>query len=157
MPPPAILDPAAIDLERVLWDRSRIDAILPHRFEFGLVDAVLLADTATGIYAGYYDATPDAWWVRGHIPGRPLLPGVLMIEIAAQLSSIMYHAFVGGNRFMGFAGVDDVKFRGVVEPPARLLVVGRSIEAKPRRMICDTQGFVNGTMVFEARITGMPI
>lgn len=157
MPPPVILDPAQIDLAQVVMDKGQINAAIPHRFEFSLVDAVVYVDQSSGTYAGYHDVKPDAFWVRGHIPGRPLLPGVLMIECAAQLASIMYRRYFPDSGFIGFTGVDGVKFRGVVQPPARLLIIGRMVEAKPRRVICDSQGFVAGQMIFEGRITGMPV
>jgi 3-hydroxyacyl-[acyl-carrier-protein] dehydratase len=80
-----------------------------------------------------------------------------MIEAAAQLASFMVHHVGVASGFLGFAGVDDVKFRGAVTPPARFLIVGRALELKRRRVICALQGFVDGAMVFEGQITGMPI
>jgi 3-hydroxyacyl-[acyl-carrier-protein] dehydratase len=157
MPPPVILDPSLIDQSSVLFDRRAINDLLPHRFEFALLDGVFSVDEPNRIFTGFHDVRPDAYWTRGHIPGRPLLPGVLMIEVGAQLASVMYTRFFGVGRFLGFAGVDNVKFRGAVQPPARLVVVGKGVEVKQRRVICDVQGFVDATMIFEARITGMPI
>jgi len=157
VPPPVILDPTSIDLERVIADRAAIMAVNPHRHEFSLLDAVVYFDREQGLVVGYYDVRPDAWWARGHIPQRPLLPGVLMIEIAAQLASYVSHAVLGNKRFLGFSAVDDVKFRGTVQPPCRFVIVGKAREVRPRRTICDAQGFVDGTMVFQAVITGMPI
>jgi 3-hydroxyacyl-[acyl-carrier-protein] dehydratase len=157
MPPPASLDPAKLDFSQLLADRAAIERVNPHRFEFALLDGVVHLDIAQGIYAGYHDVREDAFWVRGHVPGRPLLPGVLMIEAAAQLASYLYHRLFPDLGFLGFAGVDDVKFRGVVAPPCRLVILGRGLQMKPRRMICASQGFVGATMVFEGTITGMPI
>jgi 3-hydroxyacyl-[acyl-carrier-protein] dehydratase len=158
MPPLPILDPAGIDTSQIVADREAIRAINPHRYEFELLDAVVLCDLETLLFAGYVDLSPDDWWTRGHIPGRPLLPGVLMIESAAQLSSYVYHqVFKGSDVFIGFAGVNNVKFRGAAEPPCRLLLAGHAKQAKPRRVITDIQGFINNTMVFEAEITGMPV
>lgn len=157
MPPPAILDPATLDLSQVVADREEILRVNPHRHEFALLDAIVYCDPENSIFAGYHDIRPDAWWVRGHIPGRPLFPGVLMIETAAQLASYLSHRTLGLKGFIGFVGVDRVKFRGTITPPARFLVVGRGKSLKPRRIICDTQGFVDNTMVFEAEITGMPV
>jgi len=155
MPPPAIVDPATLDFSRPVATRDDILRINPHRHEFALVDAVVLFDAERGVYAGYHDVRPDDWWTRGHIPGRPLFPGVLMIECAAQLSSYLTHRVLETDRFVALAGVDEVKFRGTVEPPCRFVVVGRGLEVRPRRIRCATQGFVNNTMVFEAVITGM--
>lgn len=157
MPPPVILDPASLDLSRVIFDRDGIMQMNPQRFEFQLLDAVVLLDEERGLYAGYHDVRPDAWWARGHIPGRPLFPGVLMIESAAQLAGFVYQHHFRSGKFMGFAGVDDVKFRDTIVPPARFVIVGKAMEYKPRRTIIQAQGFVGATMVFEAVITGMPV
>lgn len=157
MPPPLILDPARLDLSCLVADVAEIERTNPHRHEFRLLDGVVYLDIEQAICAGYYDVRPDAFWVRGHIPGRPLLPGVLMIEAAAQLSSFAYQKVAKTGRFMGFTGVDNVKFRGVVQPPCRLVIVAHGVQMKPRRMICETQAFVDGTMVYEGVITGMPV
>jgi 3-hydroxyacyl-[acyl-carrier-protein] dehydratase len=157
MPPPLILDPAQLDFSNLIADRAQIERINPHRYEFCLLDGVVFLDTQRAIYAGYHDVRSDAFWVRGHIPGRPLFPGVLMIEAAAQLASYLYRQVFPGPGFLGFVGVDAVKFRGTVTPPNRLVIIGRGRELKPRRMICESQGFVDQTMVFEAVITGMPV
>ncbi len=155
MPPPLILDPRTLDFGNIVADHDAIARANPQRHEFDLLDAVILADTQRGIYAGYHDIRADDWWVRAHIPGRPLLPGVLMIEIAAQLSSFLTHQVIPEDKFVGVAGVDGVKFRGAIVPPCRFLVIGRMIEVRPRRIRSAAQGFVDGTMVFEAEITGM--
>jgi 3-hydroxyacyl-[acyl-carrier-protein] dehydratase len=157
MPPPTILDPTQLDFSNVVADRAAIERINPHRHEFALLDAVVLMDLQHNVFAGYHDIRPDAFWIRGHIPGRPLFPGVLMIEAAAQLASFLYHHAYPGMGFLGFTGVDAVKFRGIVEPPCRFVIIGRGKQVRPRRMICDTQGFVGTSLVFEAEITGMPV
>ena len=155
MPPPPILDPATLDFSKPVATREEIARVNPHRHEFALLDAVVLADLEHGLFAGFHDVQPDDWWVRGHVPGRPLFPGVLMIECAAQLASYLTHQILGVDRFVGLAGVDQVKYRGTVEPPCRFVVVGKLMEVRARRTQCATQGYVNGTMVFEAVITGM--
>lgn len=160
MPATPILDPALIDVGTTVADRAEIDRRNPQRFEFALLDAICYADDEARIYAGYHDVKADAWWVRGHIPGRPLFPGVLMIEVAAQMASFASGRLfntTGDEHFLGFIGVDEVKFRGAVVPPARLLVIGRVLKLAKRRTILETQGFVNGVMVFEGTVTGMSI
>ena len=157
MPPPIILDPSQLDLANLIADRAQIERANPHRFEFALLDAIVHVDVQRGVYAGYHDVRPDAFWVRCHVPGRPLFPGVLMIEVAAQLASYLHHSVFPGRGFLGFVGVDGVKFRGTVEPPCRFVVVGRALQMRPRRLICEAQGFVGQNMVFEGTITGMPV
>ena len=129
--------------------------INPHRHEFALLHGIVHVDMETCTFAGFHDVTEDEYWVRGHIPGRPLFPGVLMIETGAQLASYLTHKVQPGGGFVGFAGVDNVKFRGTVTPPCRFVVIGRGVQVKSRRTVCEVQGFVDDTMVFEAKITGM--
>lgn len=157
MPPPVILAPNSLDFSKLVADRESVMKLNPQRFEFQLLDGVVLVDKEKGVFAGFHDVRADAFWVRGHIPGRPLFPGVFMIESAAQLCSFIYHTHYPGGGFLGFAGVDGVKFRGAVVPPCRLILVGQVKSAKPRRMICLVQGYVGENMVFEGEITGMPI
>ncbi len=156
MPPPLFLDPTTLDYSRLRAGPEVIRAAIPQRYEFEMLDAVVETDTP-GVFCGYHDVKPDAWWVRGHIPGRPLFPGILMIEAAAQLSAYIRSAEFGDPGFIGFAAVDGVKFRGQVTPPARFVLIGVPRENRPRRVVCDVQGFVRSTMVFEGTIVGMPV
>lgn len=157
MPPPAIVDPSTLDFSRPVVDREAILQVNPHRHEFALLDAIVFFDAAQRVFVGYHDVRADAWWTRGHIPGRPLFPGVLMIEVAAQLASYLTHEIIGTSRFIGLTGVDQVKYRGTVEPPCRFVVVGKGLDVRPRRTKCYTQGFVGSKMVFEAVIHGMSV
>ena len=157
MPPPVIIEPCRLDLSRVVFDKEHIHRHNPQRHEFDLLDAIVHFDDEARIFAGYHDVRDDAWWVRGHVPGRALFPGALMIETAAQLASFATHELLKDDRFIGFGGVDAVKFRGVVEPPCRFVVIGRARKITRRRMICEVQGFVDQAMVFEAVVTGMPV
>ena len=107
---------------------------------------------------GFKDLAEDEFWVRGHIPGRPLMPGVLMLEAAAQLSSFCIAKMnPDKNRFIGFGGIEDVKFRTQVEPGSRLYLLAKFLEIRPRRVKMATQGIVNGQLAFQATIIGMPI
>ncbi|MCX5674831.1 MAG: beta-hydroxyacyl-ACP dehydratase [Planctomycetota bacterium] len=157
MAPPLVVDLSKIDLGRVTMSIDEIRQYNPHRYEMEQLTGVIHLDVAAGQIVAFKDVRPDEFWVRGHIPGRPVLPGVLMIEAAAQMSSLYYKKVQQDPRFLGFGGVDGVKFRGQVVPGDRLLLLGRAVEIRSRRAVFDTQGVVGDRLVFEARITGMPI
>jgi len=158
MPPPLLLDVATIDTQKVLYDHAFIYSRLPQRHEFELLDAVCMHDRENGICVAYSDCRPDDWWTRGHVPGRPILPGVLQLEAAAQLIAFSSR-YVDGVEgvFIAFGGVEDCRFREAVMPPARLVQVSKIIDNRPRRVKGQVQSFVDGRMVFHATITGMAI
>lgn len=155
MPPTPYLDIDSLDLENIIIPREEIYQRLPHRHEFMLLDGIVHLDEETGLMAGVRKLNPEEFWVRGHIPGRPLFPGVLMIETAAQLVSYYAMGAMDNQGFLGFAGVEGAKFRGSVGPGETMVMVGKMIDIRTRRCVGNTQGFVNGKMVFEGTITGM--
>jgi len=156
MAPPLLFDISEIDLDQVKHDAEVIERVNPHRGDMRMLDGItwLNEDVTCGI--AYKDIRDDEFWVPGHIPGRPIFPGVLMLEAAAQLASFVFLSKLE-TAFMGFAGLDDVKFRGMVVPGDRLYILAKQIELRPRRSICASQGLVNGNLVFEATVRGMPM
>ena len=157
MPQEPIIDVSTIDTGSIAYSREEIYQVNPHRYEFQQLDGIYFMDTDREVMAGYRDVRDDEFWVRGHIPGRPLMPGVLMIESAAQMISYFTKGAVQTDGFIGFGGVSDVKFRGQVTPGMKLILVGKLLELRPRRAVGATQGFVDGAMVYEGTITGMLI
>jgi len=157
MAPPLLVDLSKVDLAKVVVPIEEIRQYNPHRFEIEQLSGVIHLDPSAGEIVAFKDVRPDEFWVRGHIPGRPLYPGVLMIEAVAQMCSVYYKKVQQDPRFLGFGGVDGVKFRGQVVPGDRLLLLGKAIEIRSRRAVFDTQGVVGNRLVFEGRITGMPI
>ena len=158
MPPAALIDPTTIDTSRVLVDREGIRLGNPQRFEMEQLTAIVLLDPKQHLIIGYKDVAADEFWVRGHMPAYPLMPGVLICEAAAQLSSYYCHAIklVQGS-FIGFGGMEDVRFRGQVKPGDRLLLVSKATRVNRRQTIFDTQGFVDGNMVYHGKIIGVPL
>jgi 3-hydroxyacyl-[acyl-carrier-protein] dehydratase len=158
MPPVLHLDPSQLDLSRVLVDREAIGRVNPQRYEMEHLTAIVHLDREQNIIAGYKDVRDDEFWVRGHMPDYPLLPGVLMCEAAAQLCSYYTttHGLLKGD-FIAFGGMEEVRFRGVVRPGDRLVLIGKAIRLHRRQTIFDVQGFVGSTMVFHATIIGVPM
>jgi len=154
-----IIDVNTLNLSQVIYGKEDILKCNPQRYEFEQLDSILTMNLETGIAAGCKVQKPDEFWIRGHIPGNPLMPGVLMIEMAAQVCSIFFHKKFGNEskKFFAFGGVDKIKFRGFVRPGDTLIMVIRAINLRSRYAVYESQGFANGKMVFEGEITGVII
>src|SRR5262245_17131945 len=158
MRPDLNLDIATLDLSNVIRDKEAIRKLNPQRFEMEQIDAIVYIDPVNHVIAGYKDVRPDEFWCRGHMPDYPLMPGVLMCEAAAQLCSIYIctYKLMGGD-FVGFGGMDNVRFRAPVMPGDRLLLVGKAVKLNRRQTVCNVQGFVGDVMAFHGDIIGVPI
>jgi 3-hydroxyacyl-[acyl-carrier-protein] dehydratase len=158
MPPVAHLDLSTLDFNTVVADQEAIRRVNPQRFEMEQLTAVIHADPEQHLIVGYKDVRPDEFWVRGHMPDYPLLPGVLMCEAAAQLCSfyIANYGFMRGD-FIGFGGLENVRFRSPVRIGDRLVLVGKAVKLNRRQTIFNVQGFVGSTMVFHADVLGVPL
>jgi 3-hydroxyacyl-[acyl-carrier-protein] dehydratase len=155
VPQKLLRDISALNLDHVEYPIEEIRKINPHRHEFEQLTAVLLFRPEEKLAVGLREVREDEFWVRGHIPGRPILPGVLMLESAAQLCSF-YSAKVTGIRdLLGFAGVDDARFREQIRPGQRLLIVAVSNVLTASRCHFQTQGLVDGKIAFDATILGV--
>ena len=96
----------------VLHDQAAILERIPQRYELALLHGIFFHDVSKHKAIGFHDAKATDFWVRGHIPGRPLMPGVIMIEISAQLCSWLgTFADELSGHFMGFAVIDHARFR----------------------------------------------
>ncbi|MEM9415902.1 MAG: 3-hydroxyacyl-ACP dehydratase FabZ family protein [Planctomycetota bacterium] len=157
MAPSLLYDLSQYDLTKEARDAAFIESVNPHRGDMRLLDGIIWEDIPTSRAIAYKDVRDDEFWVPGHIPGRPIFPGVLMVEAAAQLASYLTLRLFEDLDFLGFAGVDAVKFRGTVTPGDRLYILIEGTNMKPRRSICNAQGIVGDRLVFEAKITGMPV
>jgi 3-hydroxyacyl-[acyl-carrier-protein] dehydratase len=96
--------------------REAIEEILPHRPPFLLVDEVLELEPGRRVLARR-EIRADDWWFPGHFPGRPVMPGVLTIEAIAQAGAVAVLADEANRgKIPFFAGIDDCKFKRIVEP-----------------------------------------
>ena len=100
----------------VPFGREQIEQILPHRDPFLLIDEVVELDPGRRVVARRAVRAEDPWFA-GHFPGRPVMPGVLIVEAMAQTGAIAV-LFEEANRgkIAFFAGIDDCRFKRVVEP-----------------------------------------
>jgi 3-hydroxyacyl-[acyl-carrier-protein] dehydratase len=154
-----IFDPAQIDYSHIVADAEAIRQQNHQRDAMEQLTAIVLDDVERGICIGYRDITADEFWCSGHMPDIPLMPGVIMCEVAAQVCS--YHSSrhdLLGCEVMGFGGLDNIRFRGVVLPGSRLTVVCQILGVRRGRMItCRFQGFAEESLVCEGQIRGVPL
>ena len=154
-----IIHPSAYDLNRVVADIAEIRRWNQQRFEMEQLTAIVHEDQELGLCVGYKDVTPDEFWVRGHFPGMPLMPGVLMCEAAAQLSSYYTQKYnLLDAEVIGFGGLEEVRFREPVTPGDRLVIAVQRVRVRPRAMIiCRFQGLVDERIVVDGTIKGVPL
>jgi 3-hydroxyacyl-[acyl-carrier-protein] dehydratase len=100
----------------VSLDRAQIEAHLPHRPPFLLVDEVLELEPGVRCVATRTLREDDVWFA-GHFPGNPVMPGVLIVEALAQTATIAASSGGGAEGKVGlFAGIDKARFKKVVKP-----------------------------------------
>jgi 3-hydroxyacyl-[acyl-carrier-protein] dehydratase len=105
---------------RLTWlsalTREEIEAILPHRDPFLLLDEVVDLVPGERVVA-LKRVRPDEWYLSGHFPGRPIMPGVLIVEAMAQAGAVaVLSEEENRGKLALFAGIDGVRFKRVVEP-----------------------------------------
>lgn len=154
-----ILDFSEFDPNAVIGDLEEIRRYNMQRYEMEQLTAVSYCDTQRQICAGYKDVTLNEFWVRGHMPRAPLMPGVMMCEAAAQLASYFVQKYdLLGAKVVGFGGLEEVKFRGGVLPGDRLVIVVQLVKVRRGAMIVSRfQGFVKQEMVVEGVLKGIPL
>lgn len=155
--PAPLFDISGLDRSRILISAAEVANINPQRGDMRHLDHVIWMSDDYSEALGVKKVRPDEFWVSGHIPGRPLLPGVLMIEAAAQLCSVQYNKRNKEPRFLGFLRCDEISFRGQVVPGDTLYLLGKEVDFGARRFIAACQGMVNDKIVFDGKITGMAI
>jgi len=157
MPPKLLFDISKIDLNRVLFGPEAIRLRNPQRGDMEQLDAIVAVDSEVGQIIGYKDIRADEFWAPGHIPGRPIFPGVLMIEAAAQLCSFYTREYEKWTGFIGFGGAEEIRFRAPVLPGHRLYIIAKKTWSRHGRFGCNAQGLVDGQIVFEATIIGTQV
>ena len=149
----------SFDINHVIADIEAIRKCNAQRYEMEQLTAIVYEDNENKICVGYKDIEPDEFWAKGHMPGMPLMPGVLMCEAAAQLASYYTQKEdLLGSGMVGFGGLEEVRFRDPVIPGDRLVLMVRMTRVRRGRMIvCDFQGFVHQSMAVSGVIKGIPL
>lgn len=154
-----LIDLSRLDFDHPIATIEEIRKVNPQRFEMEQLTAIVHIDESIWSCVGYKDVTDHEFWVRGHMPDIPLMPGVVMLEAVAQLCSYVTqkHDLLGAE-MVGFGGLEEVRFRDPVLPGDRLIVMCRLDKVRRGRMIvCRFQGVVKDRVVIEGVLKGIPI
>lgn len=140
-------------------DIQLIQAILPHRYPFLLVDKVRDID-GTASAVGIKNVTMNEPHFQGHFPGNPIMPGVTIVEAMAQTAAVMVGTSLGlteGNLLVYFMGIDGCKFRRKVIPGDVLEMKIVTTRGKPGGKVWKFKGTatVEGELAAEAEFTAM--
>jgi 3-hydroxyacyl-[acyl-carrier-protein] dehydratase len=129
---------------------------LPHRYPFLIIDRVTAINPGERI-EGYKNVTANEELFNGHFPGRPILPGVLILEAMAQLSGVLAFETKGtrpadGTNYL-FGGVEKARFRRQVIPGDRLDIFSKIAADRKIMMKFECEAYVNGEMACSAMLT----
>lgn len=153
-----VLDLSSFDYANPAVTLDAIREVNPQRFEFEMLSGIVHVDTAKHVVVGFKDLTPDEFWVKGHFPGHPMLPGVLMCEAAAQLCGYYIAKYVAGvGSVIGLAGIDEARFHRPVRPGKRLIMVGWGLKIHRRLTKFKIVGTVDSEKAFEVVVAGLSL
>jgi 3-hydroxyacyl-[acyl-carrier-protein] dehydratase len=139
--------PAQLDIAKIL-------EVLPHRYPFVMVDRVTEIDAGKSI-RGHKMVSYNEPWCVGHFPGRPIMPGVLIIESLAQIGGILAYAsdpFDASKSLMYFLGIDKAKFRRPVTPGDRLDLHVEVVHHRGNVWKLRGQATVDGALAAQAEL-----
>ena len=137
-------------------DSVEIQSILPHRYPFLLVDRISELDPDRRI-VGFKNVTINEPFFQGHFPGRPVMPGVLILEALAQVGGVLAFKSLGsvGRPLVYLTGVGAAKFRKPVVPGDKLRLEVTVVKKRPPFWKMQGKAFVESELVCEADVTAM--
>lgn len=156
-----LYDPTPLDFDNPMFDIEAIREINPQRFEMEHITAIVHLDTVEHGVVAYKDVTPDEFWVRGHMPDYPLMPGVIQCEAGAQTAGFYArktNLLGDGDYFLGFGGMDGIRFKRPVHVGERLVLMIKATKVKKGMLAkFDLQGWVGEEIAFLGSMIGVPI
>ena len=134
----------------MIMDRQQIMSILPHRGAMLLVDEAVLDN---GMARGKYTVRGDEWFLDGHFPGNPIVPGVILCEILAQSACVLLEGEISGGVQTYFTGISSARFKNLVKPGDTIETECSIIKSKPPFYFASGQACVGGKMCVKAEFS----
>ena len=136
-----------------LIDITQIQAILPHRYPFLLVDRIIEYEPNKRV-VGIKNVTLNEPFFQGHFPGAPVMPVVLIVEAMAQTAGVLMLATLPDreSKLVFFTGIDNAKFRKPVVPGDQLRLELTVLRLRPRYIRLRGEAYVDRQLVAEAEI-----
>ncbi|MBC8534837.1 3-hydroxyacyl-ACP dehydratase FabZ [Yeguia hominis] len=129
--------------------REELMQILPHRDGMLLVDEAVVED---GVSKGSYHIRGDEWFLQGHFPGNPVVPGVILCEMMAQSACVLLsQEDVGATPY--FTSLNNVKFRRPVRPGDTLQSECRILKTRHTFVFAEGKGYVDGKLCVSAEFS----
>lgn len=130
-------------------NKEEIKNIIPHRDNMLLVDE---AEVRDGVSYGKYTVTGEEFFLKGHFPGNPVVPGVILCEMMAQASCVLLAEEASGKTPY-FTGLNNVKFRKTVLPGDTFETQCRITKVKAPFYFAEGKGYVNGKLCTSAEFS----
>ncbi|MEA4972499.1 MAG: 3-hydroxyacyl-ACP dehydratase FabZ family protein [Candidatus Metalachnospira sp.] len=131
-------------------NQEEIKKILPHRDNMLLIDEVEKIDDKA--YGKYY-VRGDEWFLKGHFPGNPIVPGVILCEILAQSACVLLGDNMTGNITPMYTGLNNVRFKASVRPGDTFITECRITKSRPPFYFAEGKGTVNDVLCVKAEFS----
>ncbi len=128
-------------------NKKELEAIIPHRNSMLLIDEAV--KTGDNTSEGKKYITGEEWFLDGHFPGNPVVPGVILCEIMAQSSAVIM-ADVSAESIPFFTGIEKAKFKGQVKPGDTLDIKCELTKSRGMFYFITGKGYVNGKLCVQA-------
>ncbi len=132
-------------------NREELKNIMPHREPMLLLDSCEKTGDASS--EGRYQVTGDEFFLKGHFPGNPVVPGVIQAEIMAQSCAVIIASDAGEGFLPLFTGIKNIKFKGIVRPGDELIIKSRIVKSRKPFYFAESEIEVSGKTVCSGEIS----